>query len=61
MDTDALYLHEIKSGTVFLCFDIFFSLILAAVIVIFRHYKWQSFEMGSHANFCNENDAQIPL
>ena len=38
MDTDAFDLQEKKSGTVFLCFDIFYSLIVVADIAIYLSF-----------------------
>ena len=49
MDKDTFDLQDIKSGAVSLCFDILYSLILAADIVIYLSFvviKWQSFEIG---------------
>ena len=38
---------KIKSGAVFLCFDVFHSLNFAAnIVIVFHHYKWQSFDIG---------------
>ena len=36
--TDAFHLQEIKYRAVFLCFDIFYSLIFAAVIIIYLSF-----------------------